>query len=335
MKQKLVPVLSSVPDSAFMGRWISKNYGLKGVSCILWEDGVNHTYKIGSRGSVYFLRVYRPGWRTGRQIDFELEQLRFLDQAGIPVASVLPARNKALKLPLLLPSGPTHAALFHAAPGKAPKDIPVLGRELGKVLARMHLVQKKFDRAPRLLALDEHGLVDAPVRLLAPFKASFGKQWPKLLRIAERIRRQLRQFRKETPYYGLIHGDPHSGNVSVNKDGKRYTYFDFDLTTKGWRLFDLATFIWDFSGNNKKKRSALRMMVRAYSKISPLELWELRSFGVMIAARHLWWMGFQASLARHGGRMVSREAHEWKMKLLKDWDSGKLDRELGIKRLGA
>ena len=60
---------------------------------------------------------------------------------------------------------------------------------------------------------------------------------------------------------------------------------------------------------------------------------ERRLLPDMMAARHLWWMGFQASLAwRTGLEVVTPLVHRQKLGFLKRWRSGKLGKELGVGR---
>jgi Ser/Thr protein kinase RdoA (MazF antagonist) len=331
---KTVPVMMSAPSSKYLSGWVRKTYGLKGkVHCSLWGNAVNLTYYVEDSEGKKSLRIYRPGMRTKGQIRFELKQLQFLEKSGIPVSTPLRDRKGDFQVPLRLPDGDTVAVLFTFADG-AVKMRPAawVGRELGALLARLHQSQDKFLFSPPRLPEDVEGLVDRPMASLEPYRSSFGKDWAWLGKATKKIKKELSVLPREKPFYGLIHGDAHFGNMHYSPARKTYVLFDFDHTILGWRLYDLATLLWDTDEWKKGElKQGAKALVRAYSAIRPLTNAELKALPAMMAARQLTWMGFQAGIAeRWTIRMVSEENHHRKLQYLRRWMSGELKKDLGL-----
>ena len=331
-KPALVPVMLSVPTPGAIRALVAKHYKLKGpLKARFWQQSVNLTYMIDGADERWALRIYTPGWRSKAQVDFELAEILFLQRAGVPVSTPQPTRSGAFSFGLRLPDGATHAVLFSFAkrsPGE--RDETEVGSSIGRALAGLHAAQAQFKRPPRQRALDLKGLVDAPLRAVRPYRASFGKDWALLQKIAARIRRQLKALPRTAPAYGLIHGDTHGGNMHFDKERGHYVFFDFDLSPSGWRIFDIATSLWDLGINDmggKKLKRAFEALVKAYNAEhpAPLSRTEIRAVPAMMAARHLWFIGFHAENAhRWGHSMVGEGSHAWKMKFLKRWYKGDL-----------
>jgi hypothetical protein len=52
-------------------------------SCQIYKRGLNDTYLVTTEQEKYILRVYRCGWRTKEEIDFEQNCWRFCMNKGI------------------------------------------------------------------------------------------------------------------------------------------------------------------------------------------------------------------------------------------------------------
>lgn len=324
---RTVPVMASVPDSDFLARWVRDRWRIRTLPrCSFWQNGVNLTYVVEDRTQKYILRIYRPGWRTPRQIDFELDQLRYLGGRGIPVSLPVLSRTGAWRAPLRLPEGATFAVLFRFATGEVRNEPPkVAAAEVGALVGRLHTAQEAFGVRPPFAPLDARALVERPMAVLHPYRATFGRHWGWLAGCARRIAAALRRLPRSRPAFGPIHGDIHHGNMHFDAKRGASMLFDFDLTTTGWRIFDLATYLWAGSRGAKELRARAGALLAAYGRTRPLSRAELVAFPDMMAARHLWWMGFQARLARHlTMSLVSAERHDQKLHFLRYWRDGKL-----------
>lgn len=323
-----IPVAYSVPSSHYLRTWVQKNYALPApVRCVLFRNGVNMTYRVWSGAKLYFLRVYRPGWRSARQIDFEQAQLEYLHGAGIGVSYPLRSVSRDLKLPIMLPDGLTYAALFTAAPGNKPEGKPEdIGAVAGTLLARLHAAQAGYKGRTTLPALDQGGLIDLPLRKLGKFRKNFIKDWMALVKISKKMKRELGRLPRTEPFYGLIHGDTHTDNMHFDIPGNIQTLFDFDMSTRGWRLFDLATFMWGYPADDKVRRVVLKSLLASYSRVSKLSKMEIETLPTMMAVRSLWWLGFYAELSNLQTGQVN--GIEDQLNFIKRWDAGEVKKSL-------
>ncbi len=323
----VIPMMTTIPDPLALARWLRRRYRTASkLHCALLQNGVNFTYLVRDLRNRWILRIYRPHWRNATQVDFELDQLRFLDACGVPVSTPAQARDGTYRTTLRIAGGSTSAVLFSFAAGTSRLDPPAaVAAEAGSLLARMHIAQDKFGKVPPNVPLDIHGLVTRPLAQLRPYRETFGTKWPWLLSVAKRIARALKRLPRTPLAYGLIHGDPHLSNMHFDRARNTSVLFDFDCTASGWRLFDLATLLW---ANGRSRKIIVEMTVAllgAYSRQRPLSPVEVRTIPAMIAVRHLWWMGFQAEGApRHSMDMVTPESHEKKLHILRMWARGEL-----------
>lgn len=324
----------SVPRPDYLKRWLRRTYALRSpVRVSFWMGAVNFTYFVIAAKERFVLRIYVPGWRSQAQVHFEMAQLLHLHGAGIPVSRPIPTKNGGLSAGLELPDGKTRAALFTFAKApRAERSEVQTCKDAGAAMAKLHAAQGHFKLSPKLPPLDLAGLVDRPLKFLRPYRDSFGKNLPLLLKSAKRIRAELKRLPQSAPFYGLIHGDAHGANMNFDESIGSYRIFDFDLSTRGWRIYDLATFLWDHALNDAKPntlRRGFKALVGAYSRICPLSRQELRLMPAMLAARHLWFLGFHAQNAqRWGTSIVGERSHTWKIKFMKRWYNGEVKRAL-------
>ncbi len=324
--------MTSTADPAVLGPWLRRTYGLGSpFKLSFWLAGINLTYFAETPQGRRVLRVYTPGWRTRRQVEFELELLLHLKRSGIPVAHPLPARDGSLVQDLELPNGRTFAALFSYAEKSGGRPWAEAAHDSGTLLARLHLAQAAFRPKPPSPEMNLKGLVDVPLRWLRPYSRAFWKDdgWDRLKAMAAKVKRSLARLPTKAPYYGLIHGDMHAGNMAYHQALKTDTLFDFDSMARGWRLYDLATLLWSLRENEKMMGRMLKPVVLSYSSLSPLSPLEVRLIPDMMAARQIFYMGFPAGYAeRFGTSTVSPERHWQKMRFMHHWYGGGLRKAL-------
>ena len=331
-KLKPMPVMTSAPAPDFLAGWVRKNFGLgRAAGCSFWMSGLNLVYTVQDGSKKYALKIYRPWWRSPAQVDFELKELLFLRKAGLPVAAPIAAPKGKSWLPMRLPEGLAVAALFTFAGGEVrQKPVEPLAHKAGALLARLHQAQDRFPPAPPSPPLDAEFLTTVQMKKLARYRPSFGKQWPLLQRAAARLKRELSLLPQGSPFFGLIHGDFHYGNMHYDPSKKTYVLFDLELTARGWRLYDLATLLWDLWDDSPsirppEIRRGTKAFLKSYSALRALSPVETKALPAMIAARHLHWMGMQSDFAPYlSTYLVSAPVHRRKMEFLRKWMSGEL-----------
>lgn len=276
-------IVRAAPDPKRLEHWVRRHYPFRGAPrCALVQDGVNLTYKVADRGGKFILRIYRPGWRTARQIAFELGQLRDLAGRGLPVSVPLPSKRGAWSVPLTLPAGRTRAALFTFATGTIRmKPAKAAAAEAGMLLGALHSAMDASPARPPSPPLDARALTSAPLARLP----------------------------RRSPEFGTIHADSHVYNMRFDRTRGASVIFDFDMITRGWRIFDLATYLWTVARSAKELREKSAALVAASDRFRPLGPAERRALPDMIAARQTdppALLALRQAPANPGGRAASR-----------------------------
>jgi len=68
--------------------------------------GLNDTFRVRAGDRTYGFRVYRAGWRSRSETEYELEILLHLDRKGIAVSKPIGSRDGSLLYPIEQPEGP-------------------------------------------------------------------------------------------------------------------------------------------------------------------------------------------------------------------------------------
>ena len=93
MNHREFPVYhSTLVGQALVDRLLSKYKLPRPIQCNFLHQGLNDTYIVKAGSSVYYLRVYRYGWRTKAEIQAELDLLTYLRRRRLPVS--WPIRRK-------------------------------------------------------------------------------------------------------------------------------------------------------------------------------------------------------------------------------------------------
>lgn len=210
----------------------------------------NHVFKVSTDdGRDFALRIHRRAFRSDAELTSELAWMGALSAGGLHVPAPIAAldggflhRVEGAQIDVLswLPGGPLGAT------GKplALANRQTVVHQVGVEMARLHALSDAwtppagFDR----WSWDRHGLLgEQPV---------WGRFWdnpaltPEDKALFETARdhatRQLSEM-EDTLDYGLIHADLVRENLIL--DGDRVQMIDFDDGGWGFRIFDLATFL--------------------------------------------------------------------------------------------
>lgn len=196
------------------------------------------------------LRLHRPGYQGRRAILVELDFMRALAAAGLPVPEPWPMADGGL----IGEAGGRLASCVTWIEGRAigAAGVPLAGgvaeqealfAAIGGLLARLHdaadgwagaagLARRHWDAAGLLGETPHWGRFWENPALSRP-----GRD---LVREAARLARdRLGLIRREAPDYGLIHADVYRENVLCGGSG--LALIDFDDCGHGYRLYDLAT----------------------------------------------------------------------------------------------
>ncbi|HET8950332.1 MAG TPA: phosphotransferase, partial [Solirubrobacteraceae bacterium] len=210
----------------------------------------NHTYRVDDpeTGLSYALRVHRPGYRTARQIESELDWLDALRGDGA-VDTCVPVRSPdgARVVPVAANGLERNVVLFDWLPGSEPDpegDEVIAGfRLLGAVSARMHAHARAWNRPDAFdrpawdydHTLGRHGHWGAWQDGLG-----IGREERDLLaRLDAAVAGRLAAYGRADDRFGLVHADIRLANLLV--DDGHVRVIDFDDCGYAWFMYDFAT----------------------------------------------------------------------------------------------
>lgn len=211
--------------------------------CEFWARGFNDTYKVFTKNGNYSLRVYRHGWRSLSDIEFEIEALVFLNNAGAEVAYPIEKREGGYIIPIGAPEGIRYVILTKWIEGLTPDyETPGNAFRYGKSVAKMHTLSSGFQSKYERYKIDLDHLLHRPIESIKKY-ISHRKGDVKLLEDYESIlSRVVSSISFQELDFGFCHGDIHGHNAH-DLNGV-ISHFDFDFCGYGCRAYDLATFKW-------------------------------------------------------------------------------------------
>jgi Ser/Thr protein kinase RdoA (MazF antagonist) len=293
-----IPIAHSLPDPAALGEAVARAYRLPApVRCTLVSPGVNDTYQVDAGGETLFYRVYRAGWRTRSDIEFELELLRHLEREGVAVSVPIARADGTYIAELAAPEGPRPAVLFARAPGQVLAYVPEDAYHYGCAAARLHTAMDRFQSPWTRFRLDREHLLEEPLRLIRPFAEETG-HWPFYNELAGRLRSAV-QAAAPNLEQGLCHGDLHGHNVHKNQDGQ-LTFFDFDCGGPGWRAVDLAAYRWAV-GRHARNLEPWDAFLEGYRTVREVRQADLEIVPAFVAIRNFWLVGMHAGQVKQRG----------------------------------
>lgn len=303
MAHRGFPVDASIVSARALLVRVLPKYRLRGpLSCRFLHRGLNDTYTVQAGASTYYLRVYRYGWRRKSEIDAEVDMLNHLARQRQPVSHPVQRKDGAYLTRIAAPEGPRYAVLFTEAAGQTPRFDVADCRQYGEIVAGIHAAMDRRREDTRRFHLDLAHLIDEPLGHIEPFLAHRKDDLEYLRRVCSLLKSGIEGLlQKKLPEYGCCHGDHHGANV--HRDGQgRMVVFDFDCYGYGWRAYDLAVFLWNWSPHFGFDRTGKAKMARrwnafldGYSRIRSLTESELTATQLFVPIRRIWWLGMHTT----------------------------------------
>jgi Ser/Thr protein kinase RdoA (MazF antagonist) len=289
LTQTMFPVSYSTLACEALQRQIMPLFGVGPVvQCHFWNRGLSDVYLIETLTAQYVLRVSHAHWRTESEIAFELELLNYLKRCGVLVSAPLHTLDGGLSVEICAPEGSRYAALFPYAPGQIPLgDLSIhQAHKLGEAVAHLHQAASEFYSCARRQPLSLEYLLDESFGVIEPYLRFRSEDLAYLKSTISQIKNRLCDLPRQTPYWTICWGDPHSGNVHFTADNQ-LTLFDFDQCGYGWRAFEMAKFLQISirSGIARKVRDAFFQGYQTLQVLTPEEIETLQPFS---QASHLW-----------------------------------------------
>ena len=254
----------------------------------------NHVYEFTNADGVeVILRISHSARRTHDYTQGEIEFVRFLAAAGLPVAKpVLSDCGQFLeRIEDDEPGQYFLASAFERAPGVVFDDAPALReaywapplfRDLGRTFARLHDRAQAYRLSnPQFKRQEWHEYDVVDIDRFAPPDETLVRE-----RTAEIIQR-LQRLPRTPEGYGLIHADLHMRNFCF--DAGKITVFDFDNAEYAWFAKDIAVILFYVGRTATTENRAgacaafLAPFLEGYREIRPLGAEWLAAFPDLLA----------------------------------------------------
>ncbi|MGE5653203.1 MAG: phosphotransferase enzyme family protein [Bacillota bacterium] len=312
-----IAVSHSIVHPSELSTVINEGYTLpSSANCELLAPGMNDTYQVVSGDRTYIYRVYRAGWRSTQDIQYELDLLLHLHQYGIPVSAPIPKSDGAYISKLMSPEGMRIGVLFTYAPGDVLGYQPDGALKYGALAAKLHNALDLFQTETPRFALDLEHLLENPLHKLRPFAEKQGS-WGFLSQMGERLRTEI-LAQEGLLEKGVCHGDLHGHNVHLDEHG-RLVLFDFDCGGPGWRAYDLAVYRWAVD-LHAKSREPWDAFVKGYRSERSIQPVDMDLVPVFVAVRTVWLLGLQTDLVSLRGVRYVESVIQGGTRALEKWD---------------
>jgi len=261
----------------------------------------NRVYQVGIEGDRPIVaKFYRPGRWSDAAIFEEHEFSQQLADAEIPVVAPSVCAGQTLHH-----SGPFRFSVSPCHGGRAPDlDNLDLSRQLGRLLARIHLIGEttNFSHRPAV-DIESYGFASCdyllehdyiPLELMPAYESIVDHVLAAVEDCFERAG-TIRQLR--------LHADFHPGNVLVAED--RLHIVDLDDTRSGPAIQDLWMFL---SGDQDEQTPQLEALLSGYQEFRQFDARELH---LIEALRSLRIMHYAAWIARRWEDPAFKIAFPW------------------------
>lgn len=299
MVRDVFPVAYSTLAPDALTQQVLSQYEIGSITgCYFWHRGLSDVYLVETEAAQYVLRVSHHHWRSRSDIEFELEYLDFLRSHHLPIAYPLPTVNGDLHVAIAAPEGERYASLFIYAPGEvAFGDLnAVQAYKLGETLGKVHQISGQFQSSVQRQPLTLDYLLDGALEDIAPFLQQRPHDVDFLQETICQLKQQLADFPKESPYWVVCWGDPHSGNAHFMPDN-HVTLFDFDQCGHGWRAFEMAKFL-EISLRTGTSRRIRDAFFEGYQNIDPLMEFEVNALQSFTQVAHFWVWSISLNFAK-------------------------------------
>jgi Ser/Thr protein kinase RdoA (MazF antagonist) len=287
-------------------------YGLSpDATATLCNVSENHTYRVEdpASGRRYALRVHRPGYRTARQIESELEWIDALRSDGAVDTCVPVSAADGSRVVSVL--GSHNVVLFEWLQGTEPDlegdDVIAGFRTLGAVSARMHAHARAWRRPPGFdrPAWDYERTLGAGGHWGAwQDGLGMGPEERRLLdRLDAAIAARLESYGRGGHRFGLVHADIRLANLLV--DDGHVRVIDFDDSGFAWFMYDFATTV-SFMEDHPRVPELRDAWLEGYRSVAPLDPADEAELDTFVMLRRLLlvaWIGSHHTFATEAAEL--------------------------------
>jgi Ser/Thr protein kinase RdoA (MazF antagonist) len=291
-------------------------YGLSpAATAELCNVSENHTYKVTDpeTGRSYALRVHRPGYRTARQIESELEWQDALRGDGAVDTCVAVRTPEGERVIAVADDdiGEHHVVMFDWLDGAEPDpdgDEVIAGfRLLGAVSARMHAHARAWTRPAGFQrpAWDYQHTIGTRGHWGAwQDGLGMGPEERRLLaRLDAVIAGRLAAYGRTPERFGLVHADIRLANLLV--DDGHVRVIDFDDSGYAWFMYDFATTV-SFMEDHPRVPELRDAWLEGYRSVAPLDAADEAELDTFVMLRRLLlvaWIGSHHTFATEAAEL--------------------------------
>ncbi len=264
-------------------------------SCIFFKSGLNDIYKITAQGNSFFLRVSLFNVYSTTQIDEEIRFIHHLRARGLSVVEPIQCKNKSYILELNAPEGIRQAVLFRGIEQSPAGDADIRMKNLGNLLAQVHMSSLSFQNHSTRPLINEIMLVEEPSRLLNPFLEHRTDDLNFLSKTALSLWMSVdSMLSKHNGTVGFCHGDVQPNNYFFSD--KHPVLFDFDCMGWGYFAYDLGVLLANltFMDNEIYQKDLWRSVIKGYSDVRLLNDDEEKAIYIFAALHMLRVLSYHA-----------------------------------------
>ena len=294
----MFPLEAAVLSSKAIQQKLLLEYSIPILTCRLYYRSIHDTYIVRNSDCEFFFKVYRYGLRTKEDILTEIDWISCLKNKGIAVTEPVVKKDGNYVVEFETLQGKRYGVLFTAAGVKSfnqVEETEASNKKLGKYLASVHEAWNSIPISICKRRLDMPNVVDESMKYIREFSNIYYFDLEFLEDVADKLKKKLELLSKNSPEYGVCHGDFYSGNIRFdNYDNP--ILFDFDFAGVGWRIYDIALFADAFglgcSADDIIKRVRRKTaFLEGYTSLQILSNEAISSIDLMIPFRRLFNIG--------------------------------------------
>ena len=226
----------------------------------------------------FVLRLIAPNEEiTCRTLQAVQTWVRYLGQAGGPVAAPCPALDGELVKKIDTPEGEIAVCAVEKAPGRRAETLPIeswtaeILQAVGEAAGCLHRLAGSYQPASPELQRppwDQIGTCFRP-EPIPPDQNPILEKYQQVLEKVSSLPRSPQDF-------GMIHADFHGANFFIEPLQNTITVFDFDDCCLGWYVMDISMSLFDslvlYSGTDRQAFAAnyLKEFLKGYRREKPI-----------------------------------------------------------------
>lgn len=305
-------------------QYITSNYDIDYNCTIeLLADIGNFVYSIKDGSQLYIFRIFAT-LKSISAIESEIELLNFLKGYNLSIEAPIINCNGLYLDTIKLNNSVWNCAMYSGFQGVIYDEILTSdqSQKLGLLTGNLHNALDAYSGKSSFSRLGFEELILIPWQRIKPYVLQ-NKELHDFYETV--IMKSMAKLKKHENHlsWGICHGDLHAGNVIFNNEPG---LFDFDLCCHGWRLYDLATFIWSViprEDYSKETLDTIEVSIKSFlngymiqRKLSSVELELLYN---IVLLRHIWRQADRINFEKHIAEWQSEKHFIVQMNRMKKW----------------